>query len=119
MVVAVIDTGVDYTHPDLAANIWTNPLDTAANGYNGDGFAGDVHGYNFVADTGNPMDDNGHGTHVAGIIGATGNNGQGVTGVNWSVSIMALKFLDADGSGYTSDAIRAINYATMMRTRTA
>ena len=110
VVVAVIDTGVDYTHPDLAANIWTNP-------YAGhDGFVGDVHGYNFVADNGNPMDDNGHGTNVAGILGAVGNNGIGVTGVDWSVSIMPLKFLNADGTGNLSDAVSAINYATMMRT---
>ena len=112
---AVIDTGVDYTDADLAANIWTNP-DVAGNGTT-DGFTGDVHGYNFVADNGNPMDDNGHGTHVAGILGAVGNNGLGITGVDWSVSIMALKFLDADGTGNLSDAISAINYATMMRTR--
>ena len=63
------------------------------------------------------MDDNGHGTHVAGIIGAAGNNGIGVAGVNWNVTIMPLKFLDASGGGYTSDAIRAINYATMQRTQ--
>ena len=63
------------------------------------------------------MDDNGHGTHVAGTIGAVGNNGIGVTGVDCSVSIMPLKFLDANGTGYLSDAIEAINYATMMRTR--
>jgi subtilisin family serine protease len=111
VVVAVVDTGIDYTDPDLAANIWNNP-------YAGtDGFSGDIHGYNFVADDGNPMDDNGHGTHVAGIIGATGENGQGTLGVDPNVSLMALKFLDANGSGYTSDAIRAINYATMMRTQ--
>ena len=110
VVVAVLDTGIDYTHPDLVPNLWTNPI---AN----DGFAGDLHGYNFCADTGNATDDNGHGTHVAGIIGADGNNGQGVTGVNWSVSLMSLKFMAADGSGYTSDAIRAINYATMLRTQ--
>jgi subtilisin family serine protease len=111
VVVAVIDSGVDYTDPDLAANIWTNPNASR------DGFSGDVHGYNFVSNNGKPMDDNGHGTHVAGIIGAVGNNGQGVAGVNWNVTIMPLKFLDSTGSGYTSDAIRAINYATMERTQ--
>jgi subtilisin family serine protease len=111
VVVAVIDTGVDYTDPDLAANIWTNP------NAGKDGFTGDVHGYNFVDNDGNPMDDNGHGTHVAGILGAVGNNGQGVVGVNWSVSIMPLKFLNSDGTGYLSDAIRAINYVTMERTQ--
>lgn len=119
VVVAVIDSGVDYTHPDLISNIWTNPLENSSNGRDndGNGFANDLHGYDFYDDDGNPMDENGHGTHVAGTIGATGNNGQGVTGVNWSVSIMPLKFLGADGSGYTSDAIRAVNYCTMMRTQ--
>ena len=110
VVVAVIDTGVDYTHPDLAANIWTNP------NAGEDGFVGDVHGYNFVANTGDCMDDNGHGTHVSGTIAAVGNNGLGVAGVNWSTSIMALKFLNSQGQGYLSDAVRAINYATMERT---
>jgi subtilisin family serine protease len=110
VVVAEIDSGVDYTDPDLAANIWTNP------NAGQDGFSGDVHGYNFVSNSGDPMDDNGHGTFVAGEIGAAGDNGQGVTGVNWNVTIMPLKFLDANGNGYTSDAIRAINYAVMERT---
>ena len=109
IVVAEIDSGVDYTDPDLAANIWTNP------NAGRDGFSGDVHGYNFVSDTGDPMDDNGHGTFVAGEIGAVGNNGVGVAGVDWNVTIMPLKFLDSNGDGYTSDAIRAINYATMER----
>ncbi len=111
VVVAVLDTGIDYTDCDLAANIWTNPYE------NEDGFVGDVHGYNFVDNSGDAMDDNSHGTHVSGTIGAVGNNGQGVAGVNWSVSLMDLKFLNSDGSGYLSDAIRAIDYATMMRTQ--
>ncbi|NDC53753.1 MAG: LEPR-XLL domain-containing protein [Planctomycetia bacterium] len=117
VVVAVIDTGVDYTHQDLAANIWTNPRETAGDGIDndGDGFVDDVHGWNFVANNGNCMDDNSHGTHVAGTIGAVGNNGVGVTGVNWQVSIMPLKFLDRSGSGSTSNAIAAVNYATHMR----
>jgi len=100
-IVAVIDTGVDYTHPDLIANMWVNPTAGAA----------DKYGYDFANNDSNPMDDNGHGTHVAGIIGATGNNGTGVTGVNQHTKLMALKFMDANGSGYTSDAIRAIDYA--------
>ncbi|MGQ9573785.1 MAG: S8 family serine peptidase [Thermoguttaceae bacterium] len=119
VVVAVVDTGVDYTHPDLAANIWTNPGEIPGNGIDDDrnGFVDDVHGYNFAYNTANPMDDQGHGTHVSGTIAAVGNNGTGVAGINWSGSVMALKFLDSTGSGYTSDALRAINYATMMRTR--
>ena len=112
VVVAVVDTGVDYNHPDLAANIWTNPREIPGNGRDddGNGFVDDVHGYNFAYNTSDPMDDQGHGTHVSGTIAAVGNNGVGVVGVNWSASIMALKFLDDGGSGYTSDAVRAINY---------
>ncbi len=118
IVVGVIDTGVDYTHPDLAANIWTNPGEIAGNGIDddGNGFVDDIHGYDFVNNDGDPMDDNSHGTHVAGTIAGAGNNGQGVAGVNWTSSIMGLKFLSGSGSGYTSDAVRAVNYATMMRT---
>ncbi len=116
VVVGVIDTGVDYTHPDLQANIWRNPGEVAGNGVDddGNGFVDDLHGYDFANNDATPMDDNGHGTHVAGTIGGRGNNGAGVTGVNWNTSIMALKFLGANGSGSTSNAVRAVNYATMM-----
>lgn len=119
IIVGVVDTGIDYTHPDLAANIWVNPGEIAGNGIDddGNGFVDDVHGYDFVNGDGDPFDDNGHGTHCAGTIGGVGNNGLGVAGVNWEVSLMGLKFLDAAGSGSTSDAIQAINYATMMRTQ--
>ncbi len=111
--VAVIDTGVDYTHEDLAQNIWVNPGEIPGDGIDNDnnGFVDDIHGYNFAYDNGNPMDDHDHGTHVAGIIGAVGDNGIGVAGVNWNVKIMAVKFLDSSGSGSISDAIQGIYYA--------
>jgi subtilisin family serine protease len=117
VVVAVIDTGMDYNHPDLAANTWRNPGEVAGDGIDNDrnGFIDDVRGWDFANNDANPMDDNGHGSHVSGTIGAVGNNGVGVVGVNWQVSIMPLKFLDAAGSGSTSAAIAAINYATRMR----
>lgn len=116
VVVAVIDTGVDYTHEDLRANMWINTGEIPANGVDddGNGYVDDIHGYDFLNNDNNPADDNGHGTHVAGIIAAAGNNGIGITGVNWSAKIMAVKFLGADGSGHIADAIRALRYATSM-----
>ena len=115
VIVAVIDTGVDYDHDDLRANMWVNPNEIADNGVDDDnnGFVDDVYGVailNGVGD-GDPWDDHGHGTHVAGIIGAVGNNNRGVTGVCWTVRIMALKFLDASGYGLESDAAACIDYA--------
>jgi subtilisin family serine protease len=119
VLVAIIDTGVDYTHPDLAANIYSNPSEIPGNGIDddGNGFVDDVRGWDFVNDDNDPADDNGHGTHVAGTIGALGDNGIGVTGVNWHVSILPVKFLNAGGSGTTADAVSCVEYATMMQAR--
>ena len=119
IVVGVIDTGLDYNHPDLAANAWVNPGEIAGNGIDddGNGYIDDIHGWDFVNGDSDPMDDNGHGTHCAGTIGAAGNNGTGVVGVNWQVRIMGLKFLNASGSGSTAAAIEAIEYATDMAIR--
>lgn len=119
IIVAVIDTGIDYNHPDLIPNLWTNPNP------NGDpDYPNALHGINAIANNsynegynnpGDPMDDDGHGTHVSGIIGAAGNNSAGISGVNWNASIMALKFLDSAGSGLDSDAIECINYAVKQK----
>lgn len=117
VIVAVTDTGVRYTHEDLAGNMWTNPGETAGNGIDddGNGYVDGVHGINAITNSAPPIDDNHHGTHVAGTIGAVGNNSTGVVGVAWSVRIMALKFLNSSGSGSASDAIECIDYATKMR----
>lgn len=111
IVVAVLDTGVDYTHPDLAENIWLRPDYIPQYKDEELGVINDLRGFNAVDNFADPMDDNGHGTHCAGIIGAVGNNGIGITGVNWKVKIMPLKFLDRYGLGSTKNAIEAINYA--------
>ena len=93
--IAVIDTGVFCNHPDLQANVWTNPDEIPGNGIDddGNGYVDDIHGYDFYNEDGDPMDDGNHGTHVAGTIGAVGNNWIGVVGVNWQCKIVALKFL--------------------------
>jgi subtilisin family serine protease len=119
VVVAVIDSGVDYTHPDLAANMWRNEADCNNNGIDddGNGYIDDCYGIDTVNGGSNPMDDEGHGTHVAGIIGATGNNLMGVVGVAWNVKIMPCKFLDASGRGTVADAIDCLEYVRLMKSR--
>lgn len=113
IIVAVTDTGVDYTHPDLASNMWHNPGEIPANGKDddGNGYIDDIYGIDSHNKDSDPLDDHGHGTHCAGTIGGVGNNSLGVAGINWRVSIMALKFLGAYGGGSTSNAIELIDYA--------
>jgi subtilisin family serine protease len=110
VVIAVLDSGVDYTHPDLIENIWFRPANVEEYWDDQLGTVNDLRGFSAVDDLSDPMDDNGHGTHCAGIIGAEGDNGMGIAGVNWKVQIMPLKFIGAGGSGTTKDAIAAINY---------
>lgn len=110
--VAVVDTGIDYTHPDLQPNSWSAPAPFTVT------IAGSTvtcpagsHGFNSITLACDPMDDNKHGTHVSGTIGGAGNNGQGVVGVNWTTRLMGIKFLNASGSGYVADAVNAIEFA--------
>ena len=114
VIIAVIDSGADYTHPDLSGNIWTNGGEINGNGIDddGNGYIDDHKGWDFENDDNDPSDPDGHGTHVAGIIAAKGNNATGVTGVSWNSKIMLLKFTDAKGKGTTANEIRAIEYAT-------
>jgi subtilisin family serine protease len=111
VVIAVLDTGVDYTHNDLSTNIWKRPDSLPA--YKDDelGTVNDQYGFNADDNQSDPMDDNGHGTHCAGVIGAEGDNDEGIAGINWNVEIMPLKFLGRSGSGTTKNAIESINYA--------
>jgi len=111
VVVAVLDSGVDYTHLDLRSNMWLRPDNVPAYFDDELGSFNDQQGYNGTDPLTDPMDDNGHGTHCAGIIGAEGDNSEGIAGINWHVQIMPLKFLGRGGFGTTADAIKAINYA--------
>ena len=113
VVVAVIDSGVDYNHEDLRTNMWRNPGEILGNGIDddGNGYIDDLHGINAIDNSGDPMDDDGHGTHASGSIAAVGNNGIGVTGVCWNCKIMALRFLSKNGGGMISDEIECIQYA--------
>ena len=119
VVVAVIDTGLDLTHPDIVSNLWTNPGEVPNNGLDddGNGYLDDVHGYDFANGTGAVTDSGFHGTHVAGTIAASGNNGLGVMGVDFQAHLMALK-VSSDGSSLSDAAvIEATQYAAMMKTR--
>ena len=111
VVVAVLDTGVDYTHLDLAANMWFRPDNIPSYSDTELGSFDDARGFDANVNAADPMDDNGHGTHCSGIIGAEGDNNEGIAGINWNVQIMPLKFLGRGGFGSTKDAIEAINYA--------
>ena len=125
VVIADIDTGVEYTHPDLASNMWRNPSEIAGNGVDddGNGYVDDVFGID-VTDANevpggpeNPMDDHGHGTHVAGTIAGVGNNGAGVAGITWNSKILACKFLDSAGEGSDAGAIGCFDYILALKRR--
>lgn len=119
VVVAVIDTGVDYNHEDLKNNIFINANEVAGNGKDddGNGFIDDVRGWNFSGKTNDPMDDNRHGTHCAGTIAAEGNNAIGVAGVAWKTRILPVKFMSALGRGSLEEALESVRYATKMGAR--
>ncbi len=113
VVVGIIDSGIDYDHPDLVSNMWTNPGEIPANGIDddGNGYVDDIHGWDWAYGDSDPSDYCGHGTHCAGTVGASGNNTIGVAGVCWTVKLMALKTLNDQGSGFSSSAISALQYA--------
>ena len=110
--VALPDTGVDYNHPDLRQNLWKNPGEICGNGIDDDnnGYIDDCYGFNALLGKGSALDDDGHGTHLAGIIGAVGNNSVGIAGINWKVKIVPCKFLDATGQANLSDELKCLDY---------
>ena len=117
VVIGVIDTGIDYDHVDLVDNLWINSAEIADNGIDddGNGYVDDVYGVNTINDTGDPYDDNGHGTHVAGTIAARGNNGIGGAGVMWQGRIASCKFLAAFGGGFLEDALECLDYFAALK----
>lgn len=117
--IVVIDSGIDYTHPDLAKNMWHNPGEIPGNNIDDDqnGYVDDVHGINAINNTGNPMDDNGHGTFMAGIIGAEADNNIGIAGVMHEVSLIACKFLDERGTGQVENAVKCLDYVADLAQR--
>ncbi len=128
VVVGVFDSGIDLNHPDLQQNIFINNGEDAWQDVNdpssgnqidddGNGYVDDWKGYNFVGNSNNVFDDNGHGTHVAGIVGAVGNNAMGITGVNWRVKLLPVKLLNAAGNGNVASAIDAIEYVSKMQVK--
>jgi len=117
VIIGNLDTGFDYNHPDLAANIWTNPGEIPGNGIDddGDGYIDDVHGIDAVNNNGNPMDTDGHGTHTTGTIAANGNNGTGVTGVNWTAQVVGCRAFNPSAS--LDDLLQCMDYFLMLKTR--
>ncbi len=115
----MIDSGIDYNHLDLAANMFRNTADCNNNGIDddGNGFVDDCFGIDTANNDSDPLDDNNHGTHVAGSLGAVGNNSAGVAGINWNIKIMACKFVNASGSGTIADAIDCLDYVKTMKDR--
>lgn len=116
-VIAVIDTGVDYNHPDLAANIWNNPAEVPANGVDddGNGYVDDFRGYDFASEDANPMDGHGHGTHVSGTIAAVGDNSQGVVGVAFGCKVLPVKAMGDSGYGSYYDIVESIDYVVKLK----
>lgn len=118
-VIALVDSGVDATHPDLADNIWTNDLEIAGNGVDddGNGYVDDVRGWDFVSNDNDPVDGNSHGTHVAGTLAAVGNNARGVVGICWRAKVMVLRAFNASGTGTVADIVEALEYARVKGAR--